>query len=591
MGSEEGFDQFLGQLRQAAARCQFGQLDDALRDQLIAGCAPRLQERVPQRAAEPDAEGLTLQHVVTIEHGPDGALWATIAEGLTLQDVITIAHAAERTDRFISEKERGTPKGSERAKGPRCYRCGQRGHLKRVCRQRPEAQVLAEHQEETEELRVADTLSRMPVEGPEDAREDAEEEDEPRNGCVLFVEDSGPALTARDIAAGTRRDPVLARVLAAARSGWEAVVDPELVPHKTKEEEKLSTEAGCVLWGGRVIVPRSLRSQVKTKLNKGRLGHARMKQLARRFVWWPGLDMELETLAIGCAACAAKRAEPPHSVRHPWKPAGGPWQRVHVDFAGPIYGSSYLVLVDSHTKWLEVVVAMKSTIAGRTVAVLRDVFARLGLPLQVVSDNGPQFVGEEFSTFLEANDIRHTRVAPYHPASNRLAERAVGTFKNGLKAAMEAGSAAERALATFLLAYRSSPHAVTGRTPAEMMCGRGLRTRLNPLIPSADATLHVAWEQQQQSAGERVREFRIGGPVWTRAYTADGLQLYKVRIPTHVKHGEDVNLACLYDLEGKDLYAIKWYKDGKEFYRYEPATGRPKKSFPQPGIKVNILGR
>ncbi|XP_037070020.1 uncharacterized protein LOC119091344, partial [Pollicipes pollicipes] len=69
---------------------------------------------------------------------------------------------------------------------------------------------------------------------------------------------------------------------------------------------------------------------------------------------------------------------------------------------------------------------------------------------------------------------------------------------------------------------------------------------------------------------------------------ADGLQLYKVRIPTHVKHGEDVNLACLYDLEGKDLYAIKWYKDGKEFYRYEPATGRPKKSFPQPGIKVNL---
>ncbi|XP_037073550.1 uncharacterized protein LOC119094591 [Pollicipes pollicipes] len=69
---------------------------------------------------------------------------------------------------------------------------------------------------------------------------------------------------------------------------------------------------------------------------------------------------------------------------------------------------------------------------------------------------------------------------------------------------------------------------------------------------------------------------------------ADGLQLYKVRIPTHVKHGEDVNLACLYDLEGKDLYSIKWYKDGKEFYRYEPTTGQPKKSFPQPGIKVNL---
>ncbi|XP_037092355.1 uncharacterized protein K02A2.6-like [Pollicipes pollicipes] len=269
-------------------------------------------------------------------------------------------------------------------------------------------------------MRVADTLSRMPVDGSEDAREDAQEEDEPRSGCVLFMEDSGPALTARDTAAGTRRDPVLARVLAAVRSGWEAVVDPGLVPYKTKEE-KLSTEAGCVLWGGRAIVSRSLRSQVKTELHEGHIGCARMKHLARRFVWWPGLDMELEALARGCAACAAERAEPPHSVRHPWEPAGGPWQRVHVGFAGPIYGSSYLVLVDSYTKWLEVV-AMKSTVAGRTVAVLRDVFARLGLPLQVVSDNGPQFVSEEFSTFLEANGIRHTRVAPYHPASNELAE-------------------------------------------------------------------------------------------------------------------------------------------------------------------------
>ncbi|XP_043227191.1 uncharacterized protein K02A2.6-like [Amphibalanus amphitrite] len=368
----------------------------------------------------------------------------------------------------------------------------------------------------TEEMRVADTLSRLPVRSRVDEQAATQEEADSNGHSVLFMTENGPALTARDVAAATRRDPVLARVLAAVRSGWDAVVDPDLVPYKTRQEE-LSTDADCVLWGGRIVIPRALRTQVKNELHEGHFGCARMKQLARRFVWWPGLDAELEAAARDCAACAAKRAEPPHAIRHPWEPAGGPWERVHVDFAGPLLGYSYLVIVDSYSKWLEVL-AMKSTTAERTVAALRTVFARLGLPVQLVSDNGPQFACEEFAAFMTANGIRHTRVAPYHPSSNGLAERAVGTLKNGLKAAAEAGVSPERALARFLIAYRSTPHAVTGRTPAEMIYGRNLRTRFNLLVPCADATLRAARVEQQLAAGGRAREFRLGAAVWARAY-------------------------------------------------------------------------
>ena len=69
------------------------------------------------------------------------------------------------------------------------------------------------------------------------------------------------------------------------------------------------------------------------------------------------------------------------------------------------------------------------------------------------------------------------------------------------------------------------------------------------------------------------------------------LQLNQVIIPKHVMRGDDTNLACLYDLQGKELYSIKWYKDGKEFYRFEPSTRQSKKNFPQPGIKVDVSGR
>lgn len=40
---------------------------------------------------------------------------------------------------------------------------------------------------------------------------------------------------------------------------------------------------------------------------------------------------------------------------------------------------------------------MKSTTAADTIAVLRHMFASFGLPEQIVSDNGPQFVAHELT--------------------------------------------------------------------------------------------------------------------------------------------------------------------------------------------------
>ena len=80
---------------------------------------------------------------------------------------------------------------------------------------------------------------------------------------------------------------------------------------------------------------------------------------------------------------------------------------------------------------------------------LRSVFARFGVPDMVVSDNRTCFVTSEFEHFLERNGIRHTTCAPYHPASNGLAERAVQIVKQGLK---KEGSLNDQ-LARFLLSY------------------------------------------------------------------------------------------------------------------------------------------
>ena len=95
----------------------------------------------------------------------------------------------------------------------------------------------------------------------------------------------------------------------------------------------------------------------------------------------------------------------------PWEWPSRPWQRVHIDFTGPFQGANFLVAVDAHSKWPEVKI-MGITTTSKTIEVLRKVFASNGLPEHVVTDNGPQFVSEEFTQFVKENGIKHTRSGP-----------------------------------------------------------------------------------------------------------------------------------------------------------------------------------
>lgn len=91
------------------------------------------------------------------------------------------------------------------------------------------------------------------------------------------------------------------------------------------------------------------------------------------------------------------------------------------------------------------------------------------------------FVSTEFENFLATNGIRHITAAPYHPASNGLAKKAIQIVKHGLKKTIE-GSVKSR-LAKFLYAYRLTPQTTTGVSPAEMLLGRRPRSRLDILRP------------------------------------------------------------------------------------------------------------
>ena len=141
-----------------------------------------------------------------------------------------------------------------------------------------------------------------------------------------------------------------------------------------------------------------------------------------------------------------------------------------------------LFIIDAHSLWPEVI-STQSTTSAKTIDILRSVFARIGLPEILLSDNGPQFTSQEFDQFTKTNGIKHLKYAPCHPATNGLAEIFVQTFKQSLRAMKWEASFVERKLENVLMAYRNAPYATNNETPAKLFYGRHLRTRLDALKP------------------------------------------------------------------------------------------------------------
>ena len=157
-----------------------------------------------------------------------------------------------------------------------------------------------------------------------------------------------------------------------------------------------------------------------------------MKSLTHRFVWWLKIDYDLESKVRSCNICQKFKNEPPQAVLYPWEWPKQPWVRIHADFAGPFLGKMFLILIDAHSKWIKVHITA-STTSSVTIEKMRSSFASFGIPEILVTDNGSNFTSLEFEEFFKSNRIRHVKTAPYHPASNGLAERAVQTFKSEMK--------------------------------------------------------------------------------------------------------------------------------------------------------------
>ncbi|XP_062540738.1 uncharacterized protein K02A2.6-like [Armigeres subalbatus] len=271
------------------------------------------------------------------------------------------------------------------------------------------------------------------------------------------------------------------------------------------------------MFGERLVIPSNFRKRCLHHLHRGHPGIQRMKAIARSYVYWPSLDEDIVAHVNSCHHCAAVAKSPAKSEPLSWPKSTYPWQRVHVDYASPIEGEYFLLSVDAHSKWVEIV-KTKSTTTSTTIGILRSLFARFGMPETLVSDNGSQFASADFRRYYLENGVQHITTAPYHPQSNGQAERFVDIFKRSVKKIREGKRTIQEALDVFLLTYRTTPNPATpeGKSPSEAMFGRKIRTSLDLLRPTTIPTVVCSEETKT-----RRTPFKKGDLVYAKIYSSN----------------------------------------------------------------------
>lgn len=214
------------------------------------------------------------------------------------------------------------------------------------------------------------------------------------------------------------------------------------------------------------------------KLHEGHQGIQRCRMRAKISVWWPGISSQIEKLVNMCSHCT-KYSNPRKEPMMPSTLPDYPWQKIATDLC-TLNGHTYIVAVDYFSRYPEVV-KLASTTSQNIIIMLKTVFARYGIPEEVVSDNGPQYTSQEFGDFAKKYNFKHTTSSPYYPQSNGQAERAIQTVKKLLKEAMEPHLS--------LLVYHSTPLPWCGISPAELLLGRQIHSNL----PQLKDSLIPAW--------------------------------------------------------------------------------------------------
>nr|XP_023665577.1 uncharacterized protein K02A2.6-like [Paramormyrops kingsleyae] len=323
---------------------------------------------------------------------------------------------------------------------------------------------------------VADALSRSPLSTTEDFM--SADVSAHVNAIIKGLPVSQRKLT--EIKMETQKDDQLRMVEEFVKGGWPEYAKsiPSSIHSFYKWKDFLSLSAGLLVLGNRLVIPKAMRQSILSRIHEGHQGLSKCRARAKETVWWPGISEDLRQKIETCKFCVENKRtqhkEPLQSTPLPDRP----WQRIAIDLCMH-QGKQYLVVSDYYSRYLEIL-RLSVTTSECVIHKLKATFARFGIPEQIVSDNGPQFISEVWRDFCATCDIQHITSSPHNPQGNGHAERAVQTAKRILK---------QEDPWLALMSFRATPNTSTSISPAELLMGRKIRTTL----PTLQKNLRPKW--------------------------------------------------------------------------------------------------
>ena len=241
--------------------------------------------------------------------------------------------------------------------------------------------------------------------------------------------------------------------------------------HYWNIRDELHVSNGIVFKHERIVVPSSLQQPMLELIHESHMGIEKCKSRARALLYWPRMTVDIEDTERNCNVCSKymnnHQKEPliPHTI------PDERFQKVGIDIM-TFPNTDYLVVVDHFSKFPEIAQLPDKT-AKSVVEQSKNIFARHGISLEIISDNMP-FRSKEFSEFTHSWTIKSTTSSPEFSQSNSQVERTIQTIKNLFRKAHDDNADPHIAL----LEFRNA--AVTGLeySPAQILISRRLRTKL-----------------------------------------------------------------------------------------------------------------
>ena len=200
--------------------------------------------------------------------------------------------------------------------------------------------------------------------------------------------------------------------------------------------------------------------------------------IRRSFVWY-GMSTQIKTWARSCQSCQqAKISQHVKAPYHHRPPPDRRFASLHVDLVGPLpecRGYRYLfTIIDRYTRWMEVIPLVTMTATDCATALVENWIARYGVPTDIVTDQGRQFISTIWVELLRSLGIISSRTTPYHPQSNGMVERMHRTLKERLMS-RRAGVLWMDHLPAVMMGLRASVREDAGVSPAELVFGMPFR--------------------------------------------------------------------------------------------------------------------